>query len=260
MNTKSESHAEVDEVAAPEGAAASPPPTILVWDAPVRVFHWLMVLCFAGAWLTAESERWRMLHLTLGYTMAGLVVFRLVWGLVGSRHARFSSFVRSPAVVLRYLRGLLRGRPEHFVGHNPAGALAIVGLLGLVMVVTVTGWATINELGGEWVAGLHEFAAQAMLALVGLHLVGVALSSWLHRENLVGAMVNGQKNGRPGDGIRSAWRAVAAGVLVAVISFWCWQWREAPTAAVATASVAPAAARFDSARAQPTAMAARSRS
>jgi cytochrome b len=207
-----------------------------------------MVLCFAGAWLTAETERWRLLHLTLGYTMAGLVAFRLVWGLVGSRHARFSSFVRGPAAVARYLRGLLRGRPEHFVGHNPAGALAIVGLLGLVGVVTLSGWAAINEVGGEWVAGLHEFAAQAMLALVGLHLVGVVLSSWLHRENLVGAMVNGRKPGAPGDGIRNAWRVVAAGVLIAVISFWCWQWRDAPAAAVAAAVVAPAAAALDSAQ------------
>src|SRR4051812_17502581 len=75
---------------------------VLVWDLPVRAFHWLIALCFAGAWLTAESEQWQLLHVTLGYTMAILVVFRLVWGMVGSRYARFSSFVRGPAAVARY--------------------------------------------------------------------------------------------------------------------------------------------------------------
>ncbi len=118
---------------------------VLVWDAPVRVFHWLMVLSFAGAYLTAESERWRLVHVTLGYTMAGLVAFRIVWGLIGTRHARFSSFVRGPAAIAGYVRGLVRGRPEHHVGHNPAGALAIVALLGLTLVVTATGWATYND-------------------------------------------------------------------------------------------------------------------
>src|SRR6476619_3658006 len=83
---------------------------ILVWDAPVRVFHWLMVLAFAGAYLSAESERWRLLHVTLGYTMAGLVAFRIVWGLVGTRHARFSRFVRGPAAVAGYVRGLIQRR------------------------------------------------------------------------------------------------------------------------------------------------------
>ena len=122
MNTPSASPA--------DSAAAEPRDTpsvrkVLIWDAPVRVFHWLMVLSFAGAYLTAESERWRLTHVTLGYTMAGLVAFRVLWGLVGTRHARFSSFVRGPAAIARYLRGLVGGRPEHHAGHNPAGALAI---------------------------------------------------------------------------------------------------------------------------------------
>ena len=95
--------------------------SILVWDLPVRMFHWLTVLSFAGAWLTAESERWRLLHVTLGYTLAGLLVFRVLWGLIGTRHARFTDFVRGPGAVRRYLAALLRGQPEQAVGHNPAG-------------------------------------------------------------------------------------------------------------------------------------------
>jgi cytochrome b len=87
-----------------------PTTKIKVWDAPVRVFHWLLVLSFAGAYLSAEREHWRLLHITLGYSMGGLVAFRLLWGLIGSRYARFASFVRGPAAVLAYLRGLWQGR------------------------------------------------------------------------------------------------------------------------------------------------------
>jgi cytochrome b len=201
---------------------------VLVWDAPVRVFHWLMVLSFAGAYVTAESERWRLLHATFGYTMAGLVAFRLVWGLVGTRHARFASFVRGPSAVLRYLRSLVAGYPEHHAGHNPAGAIAIVGLLGLTTVLTAAGWATFNELGGEWIKEAHEAAANLMLALVGIHVAGVVLSSWLHHDNLIGAMVTGRKAGSPQDGVRSAWHSVAVLMLVAVLGFWWSQWQGNP--------------------------------
>jgi cytochrome b len=201
---------------------------ILVWDAPVRVFHWLMVASFAGAWLTAESERWRLLHVSLGYTLAGLVAFRIVWGLVGTRHARFSNFVRGPAAVARHLRSMLRGRPEHHIGHNPAAALAILGLLGLAVAVTATGWAGFNELGGEWLKEVHEAAASVMLAVVGVHIGGVLLGSWLERQNLALGMVNGRKTGRPDEAIRSAWHSVAVLMLAAVLGFWWLQWQGAP--------------------------------
>lgn len=221
MNTTSES---------PANAAVSEPATrkILVWDVPVRVFHWLMVLSFAGAYLTAESERWRLLHVTLGYTMAGLVAFRILWGLMGTRHARFASFVRGPAAVLRYLGAIVRGQPEHHTGHNPAGALAIVALLGLTLAVAASGWATYNDVAGHWLEEAHEVAANVMLAIVGLHVAAVLFSSWLHRENLIGAMINGRKPGLPQDGIRRAWRSVAVLMLVAVLGFWWLQWQSAP--------------------------------
>ncbi len=221
MNTTSASRAD-----APTDEPASR--RVLVWDAPVRVFHWLMVASFAGAYLTAESERWRLLHVTLGYTMLGLVGFRILWGLVGTRHARFASFVRGPAAVARYLGAMLRGQPEHHTGHNPAGALAIVALLGLTLAVTASGWATFNDVGGGWLAEAHDAAANLMLAVVGVHVAAVLLSSWLHRENLVGAMISGRKPGRPEDGVRSAWRSVAALMLAVVLGFWWLQWQAAP--------------------------------
>lgn len=201
---------------------------VLVWDAPVRVFHWLMVLCFAGAYLSAESERWRLVHVTLGYTMAGLLVFRLLWGIIGTHHARFANFVRGPAAVAQYLRGMAEGRAEHHVGHNPAGALAIVALLGLTAAVAASGWATYNNTGGEWWEALHELAANGMLMLVLLHIGGVAVGSWMHRENLVGAMLTGRKQAPAQAAVGSAWRSVAVLMLLAVFSFWLLQWQGRP--------------------------------
>ena len=206
--------------------------SVLVWDAAVRVFHWLMVVCFAGAYLTSESETWRLLHVTLGYTMAGLVVFRIVWGFVGTRHARFSSFIRGPKAVVRYLRTLLSRQPEHHTGHNPAGALAIVGMLALTASIAATGWATYNDMAGEWVAELHEGVSTAMLVLVGLHLAAVVVSGWLHKENLARAMLSGRKVATPGEGIRSPWWIVAVLLLSAVLGFWYLQWNNAPASSI----------------------------
>lgn len=225
MNTASASPADRD------GAPGRSPRRLpLVWDAPVRAFHWLTVLCFAGAYLTAESERWRLVHVTLGYTLAGLVVFRLVWGFVGTRHARFAQFVRGPAQAFAYLRSLLAGQPGHHAGHNPAGALAIVALLALAAGVTATGWLTYAEWGGDRFEDLHEALANLMLALVGVHIAAVLVSSHLHREHLVRAMVTGRKAVPPAEGIAQAWRSVAALMLVAVLAFWWWQWQHAPAA------------------------------
>jgi cytochrome b len=201
---------------------------VLVWDLPVRLFHWLMVASFAGAWLTAESERWRLVHVTLGYTMAGLVVFRLLWGLFGTRHARFADFIRGPRKVLAYLKSVLAGRPEHHVGHNPAGAIAIVAMLALTLATAGFGWATYNELGGDWLEEAHEVAANLMMAVVIVHLAGVALASLMHRENLVRAMVTGRKQADPADGVARAWRGVGAMMLAAVLGFWWLQWQDAP--------------------------------
>ncbi len=232
MSTASASPAELAS-ATRSGAAATVATgrPILVWDLPVRVFHWLTALSFAGAWITAESERWRLLHITLGYTLAGLIGVRLVWGLVGTRYARFSNFVRGPAAVVRYLRSLLRRRPEHYTGHNPAGGWAIVALLLLPVGIVASGWAIYNDLGGDWLEEAHEAVASLMLAVVGVHIVGVIAGSWLHRENLVRSMITGRKPGRLEDGVRSAWRSVALVMLVAVLGFWWLQWQSAPSGA-----------------------------
>lgn len=202
---------------------------ILVWDAPVRVFHWLMVLSFVGAYLTAESERWRLLHVSLGYTLGGLVAFRILWGLLGTRYARFTSFVRGPAAVMRYLRGLMSAEPEHHVGHNPAGAVSIVLLLLLSVATVATGWAIDVNIGGHWLEDLHEGAASFMLAVVGVHVAAVLYTSWLHGENLVLSMLTGKKEGAPNEGIRWSWRPLGLLLLAAVLGFWWLQWQGAPS-------------------------------
>lgn len=208
--------------------APARPMDTLVWDAPVRVFHWLLALSFAVAYLTSESDRWRDVHVTAGYTMAGLVVFRLLWGLIGTRHARFTDFVRGPRAVLAYLKSLPSRQPEPHAGHNPAGAVAIVALLGLTLLTAASGWATYNELGGDWLEEVHELMANSMLLVVVAHIAAVVLSSWWHHENLVAAMVHGRKPVPPQEGIRSAWRTVAALLLVGVFGFWWLQWQAAP--------------------------------
>lgn len=215
---------------------------ILVWDAPVRLFHWLMVASFALAWLTAESERWRLLHVTLGYTMIGLVAFRLIWGVMGTRYARFSTFVRSPAAAVRYLTSLIKGRPERYVGHNPAGAMAILAMLLATLAIGITGWATYNGAGGEWFEELHEGAANVMLALVAVHVAAVVGSSLLHRENLVRPMITGYKSGAATEGIRTARWGFAALVMAAVVAWWWTQWQSAPRAPAADQSAAASAA------------------
>jgi cytochrome b len=181
--------------------AAKPINRIRVWDLPVRLFHWSLAASFIIAFLTSESERWRDTHVLAGYVMAGLILFRVIWGFLGSTHARFADFLPTPSKLKIYMKSLFSGRPEHYVGHNPAGAIAIIALLILGLVSVTTGWVTYEEIGGsriaKWMEELHEGAANAMMLVVGIHLAGVVVSSWLHHENLVRAMITGWKKPAP---------------------------------------------------------------
>lgn len=191
---------------------------ILVWDWPTRLGHWLMAGSFAVAWLTSESEAWRNVHVGAGYAFGALILFRLVWGLVGTRYARFGEFVKSPRAAFAYLRSLVAGRPQHTVGHNPAGAWAIVLLLVLGAATVASGWAAFEELGGDWLEEFHEVLASFMLGVVVVHVLGVLVGSVAHRENLVRAMLNGYKRGAAAAAIPSArwWAGVLLLVWVAL--------------------------------------------
>ena len=194
---------------------------ILVWDLPVRLGHWLMVGGFALAWLTGDSETFRLVHVIAGATVLAVASFRLPWGFIGSRYARFVDFVRGPTGGRSYAMSLLKLQPEHHVGHNPAGGWAIVLLLGLGILTGLAGWAIYNDIGGHWLEELHEGLAAAMLTVVIVHVAGVVSGSLVHGENLVRAMVNGYKRGAPEAAIRSA-RPLAAGLLLGWVALACW--------------------------------------
>lgn len=196
---------------------------ILVWDWPTRVFHWSFALSFAGAYLTAESERYRDIHLALGYLLAGLLVFRMIWGFIGTRYARFSSFSFTPTAILSYLKSLSQGQAQQFLGHNPAGAIAIFLLLGLGLLISLTGMALDWELGNtdweELYEETHEWLANFMLLVVFVHMAGVIVSSWLHHENLARAMVNGYKQGSANAAIQGHFLWLGVLILIVILAF-----------------------------------------
>lgn len=193
---------------------------ILVWDLPTRLFHWLLALSFAGAFLTAESERYRDSHVMLGYTVLALVAFRLAWGVVGTRYARFASFAYGPRAVLTYVKSLFTRSPQHYLGHNPAGSWAIYALLGLSALVGATGYATYNDMGGHAMEEVHEGLANGLLAVVMVHIAGVLASSLRHGENLVRSMITGYKSGLPDAGIGYRHRIVGAALVGALAALW----------------------------------------
>lgn len=194
---------------------------ILVWDWPVRLGHWLMVGGFCIAWLTGDSESFRLVHVIAGATVVGVATFRLPWGFIGTRYARFVEFVRGPIAVKDYLNSLLKLEPAHHTGHNPAGGWAIVLLLGLGILTGLAGWAIYNDIGGNLLEELHESLAVAMLTVVAIHIGGVISGSLMHGENLVRAMLTGRKQGAPEAAIPSA-RPLVALLLLAWVAAAGW--------------------------------------
>ncbi len=202
---------------------------IKVWDPLVRIFHWSLVAAFTIAYLT--EDEWQSLHVWAGYTVAGLVAFRLVWGFIGPEHARFSDFVFSPTTVFGYLRDMMTYRARRYLGHNPAGGAMVIALLISLAATTLTGmqlyaveenrgpFASIQMEGlspiGSAMADeeehedgeghdegdeelweeLHEFFANFTLLLVFLHIAGVIFTSISHHENLPRSMITGKKRG-----------------------------------------------------------------
>jgi cytochrome b len=191
-----------------------------IWDLPTRVFHWSLAISFFGAYLLAESERVRHFHVMFGYTVLGLVVFRLVWGFIGTRYARFSSFVFGPRAVGRHVKGLLRRDGTQYVGHTPAGSWAIWAMLVLAVVTAGSGWLTLNEIGGEGFEEVHEVAANAWLFMVFVHVAGVIVSSLAERTNLPRAMVTGYKNLKESAGSVRNVSALGVLMLIAISAFW----------------------------------------
>lgn len=164
-----------------------------IWDPAVRAFHWGLATSILVAWLT--SDEWKSAHIWMGYVAAALVAFRILWGFIGTSHARFQSFLKSPAAIARYLAAMASGREQRYLGHNPAGGAMIVALLTSVALLGLTGWMqTLDRFwGDEWLEELHELLANGLLVLIAMHVAGVLLASWRHGENLVLGMISGRK-------------------------------------------------------------------
>ncbi|HEY9147545.1 MAG TPA: cytochrome b/b6 domain-containing protein [Gammaproteobacteria bacterium] len=200
---------------------------IKVWDPLVRIFHWTLVVAFFTAYFTEDD--WQNIHVLAGYTVAGLVAFRLIWGFIGTKYARFSDFVFSPLTTLNYLKDMFALRAKRYIGHNPAGGVMVIALLIALAGTTLTGMklyaveegagpfaavqienispissAIADDDEGEYREGyaegdeelweeLHEFFVNFTLLLILLHIAGVVVSSFAHSENLPRAMVTGRK-------------------------------------------------------------------
>lgn len=182
---------------------------IKVWDLPVRIFHWSLVSAFLLAYLT--EDHFMSLHVLAGYVIGGLIVFRLIWGFIGTRHARFSDFYYPPSTVIAYLKSVITFKADHYVGHNPAGGAMVFTLLVSLVITVVTGFAaygaeqasgpmaeimaSMSHSTGKAAEELHEFFANFTLLLVLLHVIGVLVASLQHGENLERSMLNGFKRG-----------------------------------------------------------------
>ncbi|MDG5975380.1 cytochrome B561 [Hydrogenophaga taeniospiralis CCUG 15921] len=164
-----------------------------VWDLFVRVFHWTLVVCvLLNSFVLDDGET---IHQWAGYLAAALVLARVVWGFIGSRHARFTDFFPTPGRIVRHVRGLWSGHAEFHWGHNPLGALMMLALMGLVLALGVTGWMQGLDAywGEEWLQELHEVIGETLIILVGLHAVAALLMGRIERARLLKAMVTGVK-------------------------------------------------------------------
>ncbi len=181
--------------------------TISVWDIPVRLFHWSLATSILMLFITAQiggnAMEW---HKKIGYFVIGLILFRVVWGFVGSYHARFKNFVRAPATVIAYAKKLFKKDSTHYVGHNPMGGLSVVALIASVGFQTVTGLFSnddillegpyanlVSKAFSDQMTKLHHLNSDFILILVGLHLCAIAFYTMFKKEQLIEAMLTGKK-------------------------------------------------------------------
>lgn len=193
---------------------------VLVWDLPIRLFHGLLtvgfVACISIALFAGERSPWFPVHMLLGLVLGAAVVLRVIWGLVGSRYARIDELLFSPAALWKYLKGAISSTEPRYVGHNPGSSYAIIAMLFLVGVVVTTG--LLMSSGSEAAEEVHSVSAYLLLAMVFVHIIGVAWHTIRHRENIAFSMITGRKEGRPADAIHSR-HPLAAIVFVAVVGF-----------------------------------------
>jgi cytochrome b len=212
-------------------AAAAPGATRLVWGLPLRLAHWTIVLCVAGSWATHYAgSAWMQWHARCGYAVLVLVAFRIAWGFVGTRHARFANFLRGPRLVLEYVRA---GGRTPSVGHNPLGALSVLAMLALLLLQATTGLFANDDIAfsgplAGWVSqtlsaqltSVHHANSNALVAMIGLHVAAIAWYAWARGQPLVRAMLTGRRAASvvpPGEEIAGS-RLLLAGALVVLLA------------------------------------------
>ena len=194
---------------------------VLIWDIPTRIFHWLLVCGFLVAALLAlgfgEHSPLFPYHALVGLILGGMVVLRVIWGFWGTKYARFSSFLFSPRAVFKYVTQVLQGLGAPHVGHNPGSAYAIFAMLIMIAGLSVSG--IIMGQGGKAFEEVHEVLAYTVMGVIFVHILGVALHTIRHKENITASMFHGQKDGNSVDAISSS-RPIIAIIFVLVVSTW----------------------------------------
>jgi cytochrome b len=207
---------------------------VRIWDWPTRAFHWLLVLLIPAMWWTAENDRIE-LHITLGIVTTGLLLFRLLWGAMGSSTARFSNFLKGPRGIVSYLNG----RAAHALGHNPLGGWSVAAMLAVLTAQVGLGlfaededgiaWGPLSPLLDgdtvEWVTETHEWLFNVLLALIALHIAAILFYALFKRQNLVGAMITGSGSAPDGaEPMRAApaWRLALALLVSFGAAYWLW--------------------------------------
>lgn len=230
----------------------SAPIRIRVWDLPTRLFHWSLAAAVLVAVVTGQfGGDWMPVHGIAGQAIVGLVVFRVVWGFIGATHARFTSFVPTPGRLKAYLQGRWQG-----VGHNPLGALSVLLLLGLLAAQAASGLfsnddiaytgplaAQVSDERSSWLTWLHHQLADALLILIGLHVLAIVFYAWFRKDNLVKPMVTGYKEVQAGESTRKGgWIAVAIALVAALAAVYLVSgaaWQEPAAGVPAVAQQAP---------------------
>jgi cytochrome b len=219
-------------------STTAPLHTTRVWDLPTRIFHWALLVCVVGLVITANvGGAWMQWHFRLGYSVFTLLLFRIVWGVIGGRWSRFASFIYAPSTIVAYIKG--RGRPEHSVGHNPLGAGSVFALLGFLLLQVGTGLISDDEISNQ--GPLNKFVSSAraslatwyhkevgskvLIALVLLHVGAIVFYLYKKNENLIRPMLHGDKQlGHRAEPARddAVSRTVAAGVFVLCAALVWW--------------------------------------
>lgn len=196
---------------------------MMVWDSPIFITHWLLAFCFVGAILTQESEKFRLVHVTLGYTMLGIVGFRLIWGFIGSKYARFTTMKPRFLRVRENIQAILSGNKEFSIGLNAIGFVAAYLLMGLVLLVSASGYLVFNEIGPELISEIHELVGNLLITVVVVHVGSIVLNAIyqrLQKSNVevvtkIGVIA---QRARP-------YKWVSISILLIVIYFWGIQFK-----------------------------------